>query len=368
MDLPLQVLAALAVVVAIVVTAAVVPLSMWLANKTGCVDTPGDVRRIHTHPTPRLGGLALYAGFAVSVALFGRSAPHWPALIVVGGGVTILMALDDALNLSWWTKLIIQFLTAIAVVWSGLLISFIAIPGTHAADIFHLGLFAIPVTIVWIVGMQNSINLIDGVDGVAAGVVGVVAAVLLAAAAMRLDQAHNDQVGVVIVSAALLGACLGFLIFNFSPARLFMGDSGSHFLGVAVGMITIAGVAKVAVALALVVPILALGVPIGDTAFAIWRRRRAGARIAHGDRGHIHHRLLDRGLSARETAIAFYLATGALGCVGLSLLGNALILLGLAVVMGVALFFLLLTTRNRPRAVSRSGGNTATPSPQTPPR
>src|SRR5207302_7348928 len=141
--------------------------------------------------------------------------------------------------------------------------------------VWQLGLLATPVTIVWVVGMQVSVNLLDGSDGVAAGVVAIVAAVCLLAAINRIESPHDVQTGVVILSGALMGCCVGFLIFNLPPARVFMGDSGSHFLGVALGMITILGVAKIVVGLSLLVPLIALALPIGDTAFAMVRRRVA---------------------------------------------------------------------------------------------
>src|SRR4029077_17930125 len=146
-----------------------------------------------------------------------------------------------------------------------------------------------------LLGMQNTVNLLDGVDGLAAGVVFIVAVTLmLAAAGLR-------QVAYVQLAAALAGTCAGFLIFNFYPARIFMGDSGAHFLGAALGVISIVGVAKVAVAFALVVPLLALGLPIIDTSWALRRRRREGTSVAQADLEHLHHRLQAFGLDARQT-------------------------------------------------------------------
>src|SRR5204862_1328841 len=142
----------------------------------------------------------------------------------------------------------------------------------------------------WLLGMQNTVNLLDGVDGLAAGVVFIVAVTLmLAAAGLR-------QVAYVQLAAALAGTCAGFLLFNFHPARIFMGDSGAHFLGMALGMISILGVAKVAVAFALAAPVLALALPIADTGWAILRRHRQGASVATPDRLHLHHRLQSFGL------------------------------------------------------------------------
>jgi UDP-GlcNAc:undecaprenyl-phosphate GlcNAc-1-phosphate transferase len=219
----------------------------------------------------------------------------------------------------------------------GVAITFVAFPGSHGTSVLELGVTALPITLVWFVGMQTSINLLDGVDGVAAGVVALVAGVLLLAAINRLGPTTHVQNDVIVMSGALMGCCAGFLLFNFAPARTFMGDSGSHFLGVALGMLTILGVAKVAVALSLLVPLVALGLPIGDTAFAIVRRRRAGRGIAYADTGHLHHRLLDMGFSPRETALTFYLATAILGCIGLALFGHRRILLVAVALLVLAL-------------------------------
>jgi UDP-GlcNAc:undecaprenyl-phosphate GlcNAc-1-phosphate transferase len=195
----------------------------------------------------------------------------------------------------------------------------------------QLGVLAAPLTLLWLLGMQNTINLLDGVDGLAAGVVAIVALVLAVAAAGR------GQMDVVLFSGALAGACLGFLLFNFNPARIFMGDSGAHFLGLTLGLLSVLGVAKVAVAFALVVPVLALAIPIVDTALAIVRRRRRKVSIAHPDTRHIHHQLLDFGLTPLETCLLFYCGTGILGALALMLFGHRRILLAAVVLLLVAI-------------------------------
>jgi UDP-GlcNAc:undecaprenyl-phosphate GlcNAc-1-phosphate transferase len=194
------------------------------------------------------------------------------------------------------------------------------------------------------------VNLLDGADGVAAGVVAIVAGVCLLAAINRISAANDVQSGVVILSGAVMGCCLGFLVFNLPPARVFMGDSGSHFLGIALGVITILGVAKVVVGLSILVPLIALGLPIGDTLFAIVRRALSGRNPAAADAGHLHHRLRAVGLNPIETALTFYLVTGILGCLALTIYGHRRIIdlaLGLLVVALVVLIW-----RNR-RGVRR---------------
>jgi UDP-GlcNAc:undecaprenyl-phosphate GlcNAc-1-phosphate transferase len=182
------------------------------------------------------------------------------------------------------------------------------------------------VSVFWLLGMQNTINFLDGADGLAAGVTAIVAIVLMLAAG---ELAELDTVK---MSAALAGCCVGFLLYNFPPARIFMGDSGAHFLGIALGMISILGVAKVAAAFALAVPVLALAVPIADTGWAILRRRRQGTSVTRPDLMHLHHRLQSYGLDQRQTCFVFYAASALLGAIGLTLFGHGRILAVMLVV------------------------------------
>ncbi len=328
--------------VALVVTAGSVPLARWLSFRVGVVDVPGGRHR-HDQPTALLGGLALLLGFALAIGLFGRGIGDWAELVGIAVAVVVLFALDDREGLPAWTKLVLQTAGALVVAWGfGITITTVHLPGV----VWTLGWLAIPLTVVWLVGMQNSINLLDGVDGLAAGVVGIVAAILMVAAVDRLGR-NPGQPEVIMLSAALIGACLGFLAFNFAPARIFMGDSGAHLLGLLIGIISIVGVAKTTAVLALFVPVVALGLPIADTALAIGRRRRAGRSVATADVHHLHYRLLALGLSPRETAVAFYLVTAILGCLGLAIFGHRKILAVALVLLGVALVLLLVRVRRR---------------------
>ena len=311
---------------AFAICAVVVPLMIVLSRRLGVIAHP-DQRHPHARPMPLLGGLAMLAGFGAALLLFlpqVSPAEHTGVLAVlfVSGLAAVLLVADDRWSLPPLSKLGLQLLiAAVAVVGLGALtgqarefqITFVSLPGAH---IVQLGLLSVPVSLFWLLGMQNTVNLLDGVDGLAAGVVMIVAITLMFAGA------GTHQQDVVQLSGALAGACAGFLIFNFSPARIFMGDSGAHFLGTALGVISIMGVAKLAVAFALAIPILALAVPIADTAWAIVRRGRMRASVAQPDLKHIHHRLLDFGLNARQTCFAFYSASGLLGAVGLTIFGH----------------------------------------------
>jgi UDP-GlcNAc:undecaprenyl-phosphate/decaprenyl-phosphate GlcNAc-1-phosphate transferase len=313
--------------VAFVVTVALVLPVRQLSFKLGAVAPPGG-RNIHDRPTARLGGLALAAGFlvsAVAFALLGRAASHdgFPTaqlvgLIAVGLLTAVLMLVDDLRQMPARYKFASQLLLAALVPAIGISIHFINFGGGH---VLQLGLLAFPVTVIWLLGMQNTMNLLDGVDGLAAGVAAIVAGALLLAAVNRETQ-NPEQLTVVLLCAALVGACAGFLLFNFHPARIFMGDNGSHFLGMMLGIISIFGIAKGEVVLALVVPLAALAFPIVDTGLAIVRRRRQGISIGHPDTEHIHHQLLDFGLSQRETCLVFYSATGITAGLGLMAYGH----------------------------------------------
>ena len=304
-----------------------VPLMIWLSRRTGLIAEPGG-RHAHTKPTPLLGGLAMYVGFAVAVLFFLPQYADTPGVLIVAGLATILLIGDDRWHVSPAIKLGMQVLVAVvAVVVFKFQIEFVGLPGGH---LVHLGLLITPISLFWLLGMQNTVNFLDGVDGLAAGVVFIVAVTLMLAAA------GLGQTDVVRLGGALAGTCVGFLLFNFYPARIFMGDSGAHFLGAALGVISILGVAKVAVAFALVVPVLALALPIGDTAWAILRRRRGRASVASADLAHLHHRLQAFGLDARQTCYVFYAASALLGAIGLTLFGHGRIL-AVALVTSLAL-------------------------------
>ena len=309
---------------ALVVCAIAVPLMIRLSRRIGAIAMPS-ARHAHSKPTPALGGLAMYVGFGAAVLLLVPINITTIGLLVVCGLATVLLIADDRSPVRPLVKLAMQVTVAVVavVVFGDILkddhfvISYFGLPGKH---IVYLELLATPVSIFWLMGMQNTVNFLDGADGLAAGVVFIVAITLMLAAA------GQKQIQVVQVSGALAGACAGFLFFNWHPAKIFMGDSGAHFLGTALGVISILGVAKVAVAFALAVPMLALAVPIADTVWAILRRRRQRASIARPDLLHLHHRLQAFGLDQRQTCFVFYTATALLGALGLTLFGHGRIL------------------------------------------
>jgi UDP-GlcNAc:undecaprenyl-phosphate GlcNAc-1-phosphate transferase len=314
---------------ALVCTSIVVLPIRWLAFRLGAVAKPGD-RFIHQHPTARLGGLAMYLGFGLSAALFSTE-PTTLGLLLSAAVITTLMVFDDIGGVRPLFKLGFQIAASLlAIIGFGISIRFIGLPG---GIVTLAPLVSLLVTLAWFVSLQNTINFLDGVDGLAAGVVAIVAATLLLAAINR------NEAGIVILAGALIGACIGFLFFNWHPARIFMGDSGSNFLGFTLAALSVLSVAKGTVVLALIVPVAALAIPIGDTAWAIVRRRLRGKSIATPDTEHLHHRLLDFGLSPRETVLVFYFGTAIFAAVGLAIYGHKKVLLGaiLLMLVGIAI-------------------------------
>src|SRR5437660_8477003 len=305
-----------------------VPLAIRLSRRYGVVAQPGG-RHAHANPTPVLGGLAMWIGFAIALLVFLPRDTQTLAVLVVSGLAMGLLIVDDRWSMPPVVKLGVQVgLALLAVAGFGIEIRFFSLPGGH---LIQVGLLMTPVSVFWLVGMQNTVNFLDGADGLAAGVVAIVALILMLAAGQL------KQPEVVQLSGALAGCCGGFLLFNFHPARIFMGDSGAHFLGLALALLSVLGVAKIAVAAAIAVPLLALGIPIADTALAIVRRRRNGHGIVQPDTEHIHHQLLGLGLSQRETCILFYGTSGILGSIGLTVFGHRRVLAVAIVFMVVVL-------------------------------
>ena len=311
------------IAVGAIVTVLVTPLVRRLSLRLGLVDRPGG-RKVHTEPISRLGGVAIFAGVmaAVLAQLAGERLLDWPgaffdgmtagvSLLGVFVGLVIMFGvglLDDLYDLSPGFKLSGQVVAALIVATSGLRIEFVGDP--VGGGLVLLGLLSIPVTVLYLVGFANVINLIDGLDGLAAGVTAIAAMSLL------LLAAQGNRFDAAALAAAVIGACLGFLRFNFNPASIFMGDSGAMFLGFTLATVSLLGVMKTTAAIALAVPLLIIGVPIFDTASAIVRRLRHRRPIQEADKGHIHHRLLVRGFDQRQTVIIIYIWSVALSVGG----------------------------------------------------
>ncbi len=287
--------------VAFGVSLASTPFVKVLAYKIGAIDVPKDARRVHDHPIPRLGGLAIFYGFLISILCFATVDTQLKGIII---GCLIIVAVgivDDVKQLGAKVKFALQIVTAVVVVLHGVTIKYISVPSFIVeGGILNLGFMSIPITIVWIVGVTNAVNLIDGLDGLAVGVSSIATFSLFFIAIL------TREFQLAVITAALAGACLGFLPYNFNPAKIFMGDTGSTFLGFMLSVICIQGLFKGYVIISFIVPFLILGLPIFDTGFAIVRRIWNKKPIMAPDRGHLHHRLMDMGFSQKQTVAILY--------------------------------------------------------------
>ncbi|MBQ9718569.1 MAG: undecaprenyl/decaprenyl-phosphate alpha-N-acetylglucosaminyl 1-phosphate transferase, partial [Clostridia bacterium] len=223
---------------------AMTPIVRVLAFRIGAVDVPLDNRRIHKKPMPRIGGLAIYLSFTLTTIIFCKPTPELITIWIGGGALVILGILDDIYRLNAWLKLIVQLGVAIFAVVNGCVIDHINLGGVYVS----LGVLSAPLTVLWIAGLTNAINLIDGLDGLACGVSAISSMSLLLVVMLQGDFVS------AIICAILLGSCLGFLPFNFNPARIFMGDTGALFLGFTLAVISVFGVFKLHAVLAFLVP------------------------------------------------------------------------------------------------------------------
>ena len=301
---------------------ALTPIALQLAMRFRAYAIP-DPRKVHRTPTPQWGGLAIGAAFFIAATasfflfenlqlqLDPRTRRQLLGLAAGGGLMLILGMVDDRFNIPAKAKLAGQLVIAAILIQSGVAITFLTIP--------FMGLVYLPpwiswgISLLWIVGLTNAINLLDGLDGLLAGVSTIFALLFFIVALAK------GQVVVAIMMMALAGACMGFLRYNYNPASIFMGDTGSLFLGVMFSGLSIMGALKVTTTAAIFTPILILGLPIFDTSFAIVRRFAAGRPIFSADREHVHHQLLARGMSVRQAVVLIYAVCCTLGAIGISL-------------------------------------------------
>jgi UDP-GlcNAc:undecaprenyl-phosphate/decaprenyl-phosphate GlcNAc-1-phosphate transferase len=271
----------------------VVSQAAWL---TGVVDASRDERRLHDRPTPLLGGLAILGAIAIPAVALGHNHGFW-GIIAGATLMSALGALDDIRPLHPGAKMLGIILIAAIPASLGVTIDHVTLPLLGA---FDLGFWQYPLTILWIVAIANIVNFIDGLDGLAAGFCAIAS---LTFAILSASLGHVDAAA---ISAIVSGAAFGFLIFNFNPATIFMGDSGSLMLGYLLAALSIQGVLKTAAAVSLVFPLVILALPILDTSFVILKRLKYGQPIYQADRWHFHHRFANIGFSQRRTALYLY--------------------------------------------------------------
>lgn len=295
--------------IALLLATGLTPLVKKFAIKVGAVDVP-NARKVHTRIMPRMGGLGIYAAFVLALlalmpfipdTLFGsaRDGNLVKALLAGGSVIVLVGALDDRFELSAKVKLVGQIIAACVVVFGfDLTVNFVNVPFGDKYWAIESWI-AIPLTIFWIVGVTNAINLIDGLDGLAAGVSGISIATILVMAVFMGNPA------VILLCSILLGSIVGFLFFNFHPAKIFMGDTGSLFLGFSLAVLSMLGFKQIAI-VSFITPLLIIGVPLSDTFFAIIRRWLQKKPIFAPDKGHLHHCLRELGFSHRKTVLIIY--------------------------------------------------------------
>lgn len=290
------------------------PYVKKLAVRLKAFDKP-DTRKVHTAIMPRLGGLAIFFGF-FSVVLLTQELSREVVGLLLGGLVIVLVGIvDDTRGLSPRLKLLGQIIAACIVLYMGIRVEFVTNPLQGIPFLGRLGtnltialtFMSVPLTVLWIIGITNSVNLIDGLDGLAAGVSAIAAVTL---GLVTLFEGNRQAAMLAFILAA---SSLGFLKYNFHPASIFMGDTGAMFLGFNLASIAIIGLTKSATVISLFLPVLILGIPIMDTLFAICRRYISGKPIFGADKDHLHHRLLELGLSHKKTVLIIYGVSAILG-------------------------------------------------------
>lgn len=300
----------LSFVIAFAFSFASVPIVYRLAFRIGAIDVPKDKRRMHKKPIPRLGGLAIIFGFTVSICCFAHFSRSLIATLCGAFIIAVLGVIDDCKNLNAKLKFLVQIIAALVVILGGdIKITVLTNPNLFSDNPYIVLPFwlSIVTTVIWIVFITNAVNFIDGLDGLAAGVSAIMS-VSLVFIALRIQEYYTAVIGL-----AIMGACFGFLPFNFNPAKIFMGDTGSTFLGFILSTLSIQGVFKSYAIITFAVPLLILGLPLFDAMFAMLRRILRGQSPMVADRGHLHHRLIDMGFSQKQTVFILYAISAVLG-------------------------------------------------------
>ena len=318
------------------------PFAKKVSEKLGAIDYP-KARGMHTKPMPRLGGIAIVLGFMITVLVLYRfvndiNIKHFcgfiaGAIVIVGVGIV-----DDSRQLPARVKLVFQIIAALLVIGSGIRINVVMWPVTT-----YLQKLSAPITLIWIIGITNAVNLIDGLDGLAAGVSSIASICLMVLCILTGTESA------VVFTAALAGSCLGFLPRNFNPAEIFMGDTGATFLGYVLTVTSIMGVFKGYAVLALVVCLLSIGLPIFDTLCAMLRRAATHKPIMQADRGHLHHKLIDRGYTQKQAVLIMYGISLVLAILAIIIAIKDSRALAVAVLMVILLSFVIFVFNNKTR-------------------
>jgi UDP-GlcNAc:undecaprenyl-phosphate GlcNAc-1-phosphate transferase len=327
MDFWLKIILAMAV--AFGVSFAMTPPVKRFAEHVGAIDVPKDARRVHDHPIPRMGGLAIFLGFVLTVLLFVPMNTQVTGILIGAIIIAVMGAVDDIVSLNAWVKLAGQIVAALVAFRCGVVFSYISNPN-FLSDIttIPIGWLSVPLTLFWIIACTNAMNLIDGLDGLAVGVAAISALTMLAVSFIVSEPM------VSLLLAALTGACLGFVPYNRNPAKIFMGDVGSQLLGFVLSTVSILGLFKIHAIITFIVPVLALALPLADTTFAFFRRILHGQSPFHPDRGHLHHRLIDLGMSQKQAVALMYGISAVLGLTAVLIAGKNPLLRIICLVLG----------------------------------
>ena len=326
-----------AFIVSFAFTFATTPLVRRFAFKIGAIDIPKDNRRMHKKPTPRIGGLAIIFGFTVATLCFAQPSRQLYGTLAGAAIIAVMGVTDDCKNLPAKLKFVIQIIAALVVVFAGdIKIDVFTNPNFLSDNPYWVlpEWLSVTLTVIWIVFITNAVNFIDGLDGLAAGVSAIMS-ISLVFISIRVG-----EYSIAILGIALMGSCFGFLPFNFNPAKIFMGDTGSTFLGFMLATLSIQGVFKSYAVISFAVPLLILGLPLFDALFAMIRRILRGQSPMTADRGHLHHRLVDMGFSQKQTVFILYAISGVLGITAV-LLAESGVLRALLLVICVLILLLI---------------------------
>ena len=309
----------LAFAMSLLVAYVMTPPVKRFAEKVGAIDVPRDNRRVHDHPIPRMGGLAIFIGFMLSLIFFVPMSTKVTGLLVGSVIIAVMGGVDDIVSLNPWVKLAGQIVAALVAIRCGLVFDVISNPNIFAEETYiEIGWLSIPLTMLWIVGCTNAVNLIDGLDGLAVGVSAI------SSLTMLIVSLFVSEPVVSIILAALTGACLGFMPYNLNPAKIFMGDVGSQLLGFVLSTASIMGLFKLHAIITFFVPLLALALPLADTIFAFFRRILHGQSPFKADKGHFHHRLLAMGLNQKQVVAVLYGISAVLGLLAVLMAGDSM--------------------------------------------
>lgn len=323
----------------------------------GAVDQPS-ARRINDHPVPRMGGISIFCGLMLALLLFAKLTLQVRGIMLGAVIISVMGGLDDVYDLPPWVKFLAQFAAAFVAIRCGVLVDAVTNWLSFGESVFVGRVLSYTLTALWIVYCTNAVNFIDGLDGLAVGMTAVSAATLFFIS-LRVS---DPNISVILI--CLIGACLGFLPFNWNPAKIFMGDVGSQMLGFVLSTVSVIGLFKMHALVTMLIPFLAMAVPISDTAFAIIRRLCKGQSPFKADRGHFHHRLLDLGLTQKQVVLFLYSIAIVLGLFAYLMVGSTrkikiiIVAAAFLIVFAIVLYVSKLFPKKRQRQkASKTGKN-----------